>query len=176
MIDPAARPFLGVWDLLAIRDRLPEGAIENHPDLGPEPAGLLIYTESGHVSVQFMRRGRRPWALETEPTDSERLEAAKGFSAYAGRFEVDPAAGLVIHHVQTALIPNRVGVALRRFFSFSEDLLTLRPPRFLRHGVEIERSLLWRRRSGARRSTPGQRRRRIAGDPPGLRNGGKEVS
>jgi len=51
----------------------------------------------------------------------------------------------VLHHVEVALIPNRVGRDLKRFFSFSGDLLTLRPPVALQDGVEVQRSLLWRR-------------------------------
>ena len=141
----AARRFIGVWRLEAIRDRLPDGRVEDHPDFGPNPNGFLLYTESGHVSVQFLRRGRPLWRKEDDPTDAERAEAARGYGAYAGRFEVDEAAGVVRHHVEIALIPNRVGVTLTRFFSFEGDRLTLSPPRFLRNDVEIHRTLEWRR-------------------------------
>jgi hypothetical protein len=47
--------------------------------------------------------------------------------------------------VATALIPNRVGATLTRFFSLEGDRLTLRPPRLRRGGVDIERALTWRR-------------------------------
>ncbi len=141
----AARRFIGVWRLEAIRDRLPDGRVEDHPDFGPNPNGFLLYTESGHVSVQFVGRDRPRWRKEDDPTDAERAEAARGYGAYAGRFEVDEAAGVVRHHVEIALIPNRVGVTLTRFFSFEGDRLTLSPPRFLRNGVEIHRTLEWRR-------------------------------
>jgi hypothetical protein len=141
----AARRFIGVWSLEAIRDRLPDGRVEDHPDFGPNPSGLIVYTESGHVSVQFMRSGRTTWRDEDEPTAAERAEAARGYGAYAGRYEVDEAAGTVLHHVETALIPNRIGITLTRFFSFEGDRLTLSPPLFLRNGVEIHRTLEWRR-------------------------------
>jgi len=140
----AARRFIGVWRLEAIHDRRSDGRAEDHPDFGPDPNGFLVYTESGHVSVQFMGRDRRRWRKENDPTDAERAEAARGYGAYAGRFEVDEAAG-VVRHVEIALIPNRVGVTLTRFFSFEGDRLTLSPPRFLRNGVEIHRTLEWRR-------------------------------
>ncbi len=141
----AARRFIGVWRLEAIHDRRSDGRAEDHPDFGPDPNGFLVYTESGHVSVQFVGRDRRRWRKEDDPTDAERAEAARGYGAYAGRFEVDEAAGVVRHHVEIALIPNRVGVTLTRFFSFEGDRLTLSPPRFLRNGVEIHRTLEWRR-------------------------------
>jgi hypothetical protein len=58
---------------------------------------------------------------------------------------VDEKAGRILHHVETALIPNRVGVTLTRFFSLEGDQLTLRPPRLLRDGLDVERTLIWRR-------------------------------
>jgi hypothetical protein len=144
MIDnPAPRRFNGVWRLAAIRDRLPDGTVQDHPDFGKDVDGFLVYTASGHISVQFMRRDRRPWQREDAPTDTERLDAARGYGAYAGRYEVEEAAGIVLHHVETALIPNRVGVTLVRSFSFEGERLTLSPPRFMRGGDEVERSLVW---------------------------------
>ena len=141
--DPASR-LIGVWRLEAIRDRLPDGRVEDHPDFGPDVDGLLIYTSTGYVSVQFMRRGRTEWR-GASPTDAEREEASRGYGAYAGRFEVDEAAGVVRHHVETALIPNRVGATLERSFSLEGKRLTLSPPVFTRNGVRVERRLVWRR-------------------------------
>jgi len=142
---PAARRFLGVWRLETIRDRSPDGQVQDHPDFGPHVDGLLVYTGSGHVSVQFMRRDRPRWRKEDDPTDTERAEAARGYGAYAGRYEVDETAGVVLHHVETALIPNRVGVTLTRSFSFEGETLTLSPPPSRSDGVEVHRTLVWRR-------------------------------
>jgi len=141
----AVRSLIGVWSLEAIRDRLSDGRVVDHPDFGPGPVGGLVYTESGHVSVNFMRAGRSPWLDEDAPTDLERARSAAGYGAYAGRYTVHEEEGFVLHHVEVALIPNRVGRDLKRFFSFSGDLLTLRPPVALQDGVEVQRSLLWRR-------------------------------
>jgi hypothetical protein len=137
--------LIGVWSLVSIRDRLPDGAVGDHPDFGSDPAGHLVYTASGHVSVNFMRRSRLPWKSEESPTDSERAIAAVGYGAYAGRYTLHPEEGFVLHHVQVALNPNRVGRDLKRFVSISEDLLTLRPPPLVRAGKTVERSLVWRR-------------------------------
>ena len=92
-----------------------------------------------------MRRDRPRWRDEDDPSVAERAEAARGYGAYAGRFEVDETAGVVRHYVETALIPNRVGVTLTRSFSFRGDRLTLSPPPFRRNGVAIHRTLEWRR-------------------------------
>lgn len=144
-LDPVARRFVGVWRLESIQDRLPDGRVEDHPDFGPKVDGVLIYTDEGCVSVQFTRVAREPWKLEESPTDTERADACRVYGAYAGRFEVDEAARAVRHHVEVALIPNRVGTTLTRLFSFEGDRLTLSPPPFRRHGIEIRRSLVWRR-------------------------------
>ncbi len=141
----AAERLVGVWDLVEIRDRTLEGRLEDHPDFGHDPAGRLVYTASGHVSVNFMRLGRPPWALEESPTDAERARAARGYGAYAGRYTVRESEGFVLHHVDVALIPNRVGRDLKRFFSFSGERLTLRPPPLAGTGRPVERSLVWRR-------------------------------
>ena len=137
--------LIGVWSLVSIRDRLSDGAVKDHPDFGPDPAGHLVYTASGHVSVNFMRRSRLPLKSEESPTDSERAIAAAGYGAYAGRYTLHAEEAFVLHHVEVALNPNRVGRDLKRFFSFSQDLLTLRPPPLVRAGKTVERSLVWRR-------------------------------
>jgi len=141
----AARRFIGVWRLEAIRDGSPDGRIQDLPEFGPHVDGLLVYTGSGHISVQFMRQDRPRWRKENDPADTERAEAARGYGAYAGRYEVDEAAGVVLHHVETALIPNRVGVTLTRAFFLDGETLTLSPPPSRRDGVEVRRTLVWRR-------------------------------
>lgn len=137
--------LLGVWSLVSILDRLPDGTVGDHPDFGPDPAGHLVYTASGHVSVNFMRRARRPWKSEESPTEAERAVSAAGYGAYAGRYTLHAEEGFVLHHVEVALNPNRVGRDLKRFFSLSKDLLTLRPPPLVRAGETVERTLVWRR-------------------------------
>jgi hypothetical protein len=142
---PVRARFVGVWNLDAIRDRLADGRVEDPHDLGASPSGVIVYTESGHISVQLMRSGRARWRNEDDPTDAERVEAARGYGAYAGRYEVDEASGTVLHHVETALIPNRIGTTLARSYSFEGDRLTLSPPPFRRDGIEIHRTLVWKR-------------------------------
>jgi len=141
----AADSLVGVWRLEAIRDRKADGLTEDHPDFGPRPDGFLLYTDSGYMSVQFMGRGCPLWSREDDPTEAERATAAAAYGAYAGRFEVDRARSLVHHHVEVALIPNRVGTTLTRRFSLSGDRLTLAPIGARRKGVDVDRMLVWRR-------------------------------
>lgn len=141
----ARERLVGLWRLVSIRERSGGGSESDDPRFGPDPEGRLLYTEDGLVSVHFMRSRRAPWSNEESPTDAERAESAAGYGAYAGRYTVEEAAGFVLHHVDVALIPNRVGKDLQRFFSFSGNRLTLKPPPVIRGGVEIQRSLVWER-------------------------------
>lgn len=143
---PTARQrFVGLWRLVSLRERAGGLTEADHPGFGPDPEGRLLYTESGLVSVHFMRSRRGAWAIEESPTDAERAESAAGYGAYAGRYTVEEAGGFVLHHVDVALIPNRVGRDLKRFFSFSGSRLTLQPPPVIRDGVEVRRTLVWER-------------------------------
>jgi len=141
----AAESLVGVWRLEAIRERYEDGRSEDHPDFGADPDGLLIYTESGYISVQFLRRARPMFTAEDDPTPAERAAAAEGYGAYAGRYEVDEAKALVHHHVEVALIPNRVGRTLTRRFSLSGDRLALSALDARYRGIEVDRTLFWRR-------------------------------
>ena len=137
--------FVGVWRLLSIRQQTGDLPEVDDPAFGADPQGRLLYTASGEVSVHFMRSGRLPWRLEESPTDAERAVAGAGYGAYAGRYTVDEGGGFVLHHVEVALIPNRVGRDLKRFFTFSGDQLTLRPPPRVREEREVRRALMWKR-------------------------------
>ncbi len=145
--------LVGVWSLRSIRDRDSGGAESDAPGFGSDPAGRLIYTASGHVAVNFMKRSRTLWSSEDGHSEAERASAAAGYGAYAGRFTVGEAEGIVIHHVEVALIPNRIGTDLIRAYSLKENdsILILRPPPFVRDNRTArttrmtERALMWER-------------------------------
>ena len=137
--------FVGVWELDGIEDFL-EGK------RGPAPgferaAGLLIYVESGEMSVHFAGASRIPFLREFSPTSSELAAAGAAYGGYAGRWELDESRREVLHHVETAFVPNRVGRTIRRSYSFSEDLFLLRPIPLSPGGEAPNRVLRWRRRA-----------------------------
>jgi hypothetical protein len=152
--------FVGVWELLAIEDieeteerSFLEGQRGGAPAVGFEkPVGLLMYLASGEMSVHFMGLGRTPFRREFFPSPSELAAAGAAYGGYAGRWEVDEARREVLHQVETAFIPNRVGRTIRRSYSFSEDLLLLRPLALSPHDEAPNRVLRWRRRTA--RATP----------------------
>ena len=126
----SASRFLGIWRLVSYTRRQANGTVD-HP-YTEQPIGRLTYDPAGRMSAQLMRPGRRStlpsgvsFAL-ANASDVELREAASGFIAYYGRFDVDEAAEMVIHHVDACLVPSWVGTDLRRQYRFNGDRLFLR--------------------------------------------------
>jgi Lipocalin-like domain len=123
-----AERLVGVWRLVSFETHGPSDTVR-HP-FGRDAAGLLVYTATGHMSGQLMRRGRHvfPSSTITGGSDAEVSSAARGYVAYAGTYSVDDAANVVIHHVTMSLFPNLVGTDQRRLLTLSGDQLELRTP------------------------------------------------
>src|SRR4026207_1105824 len=119
--------FIVAWRLVAFEEEQPDGEII-HP-YGKDPVGLLVYDPSRRMSVQIMRRDRDSFSSaewESAPAD-EIKKAIKGFTAFFGPYEVDEENSIVLHHVEGHVLPESVGKVLRRNFTFSGDVLTLKP-------------------------------------------------
>lgn len=58
-------------------------------------------------------------------SDAELREAAGGFIAYFGTFDVDEPSTSVIHHVEACLVPSWVGHDLKRKYRFQGNRLML---------------------------------------------------
>jgi len=119
--------FVGAWRLVAFEEAGPDGEVA-YP-YGKDAAGLLIYDSSGRMSVQIMSRDRAPLSsvdLQSVPAE-EIKKAVEGFTAFFGTYEVDDANSTVLHRVEGHVLPDSVGKVLRREFTFSGDILTLKP-------------------------------------------------
>ena len=155
---PPPAAIVGTWLLESIVDTLEDGSRSYW--MGPQPTGAIIYSASGHMSVQFMRDPRPilPGApisgadaaklAGTDPFGS--LEAAdlrdvvRGYYAYFGRYEVSSAGNAITHFVETSLRPNEVGVAYKRSIRIEGDQLFISLPAEV-DGVPRQRVLTWRR-------------------------------
>ena len=145
--DSTLAQLVGAWRLVSIEERDADGKRVTPLDYGPEPIGLLIYTATGQMSAQAMRRGRPHL-----PSDDVHLappEQAKaalvGYNAYFGTFEVRAKEGLIIHHVQGSMIPNWEGGQQLRRFTLTGDRLVLEPPAIQAAGQKRVRRLTWER-------------------------------
>jgi hypothetical protein len=142
--------FVGVWDLEEIEEV--EDFLERKK--GPAPGferavGLLIYLSCGLMSVNFAGASRIPFLTEFFPTPSELAAAGAVYGGYAGRWELEKDAPVVVHLPEVSFVPNRVGARVRRSYSFSADSLSLllRPIALAPGETAPERVLRWRRRA-----------------------------
>jgi hypothetical protein len=151
-----ASPVVGTWLLESIVDTLESGSVAYW--MGRHPAGAIIYTASGHVSVQFVRDPRPllPEAAESAPArvagadpfgslgaDGLR-DILGGYYAYFGRYAVSTAGDSITHFVETSLRPTEVGIAYRRAIRIAGDRLFI-SLRAEADGVPRHRGLTWRR-------------------------------
>lgn len=117
--------IMGTWELVSYY-RLDEDGEKIYP-LGEDPKGFLIYTADGYMSAQLMKQGRINYSLEGlhNGTEQEMAEAAHGYHAYSGKYDIDEADGSIYHHNEVSLIPNRLGDVQDRQIQFEEDTISI---------------------------------------------------
>ncbi|MBS1717250.1 MAG: lipocalin-like domain-containing protein [Armatimonadetes bacterium] len=135
----------GVWRLVLIED--------NGVKQANNPFGLLILTESGHISLQISRKDFRQ-KFDSDDIKSakaaERARAFETFGSYFGRYTVDKDKGMLKITVDASLFPNETGTTNFRYFEVSEDTLVLKPVEKDEDGKllprsESKRRLVWKR-------------------------------
>lgn len=150
-----APPIVGTWLLESIVDTLADGSVAWW--MGRRPAGAIVYSASGHMSVQFMRdprpvlpaasldaerlAGDRPFAGLTAEQSRDLLE---GYYAYFGRWQLNPAGDSVTHYVETSLRPAEVGGIYRRKIRLEGDRLYI-SLHVIEEGAPRHRVLTWGR-------------------------------
>lgn len=146
-VPPPARSIVGTWQLVSRRDRDPSGHVLAETGLGATPIGYLIYDAAGHVAAQLAARDRPSTVCDsgrTSPDPNNNANIA-GYSAYFGRYEVDPVAGTVTHILEGALAPADVGKRLTRRFRVSGDSLIIQFEPLALDAVQRTRTLVWQR-------------------------------
>ncbi len=136
--------LVGAWSLVSLYTQDSSGQI-GYP-FGKNAQGRLIYESNGRMAVQLMSPNRPKFA-SGDPlltSETEVRGAFDGYAAYYGSYSVDQSKGVIVHHVEAALIPNWVGTDQVRHFEFDGNRLTLRGP-FTHGGVQEVISLVWER-------------------------------
>lgn len=138
---PAA--VVGTWRLVSYVTETPDGT-RTFP-LGENVSGVAIYTNDGHVSIQFQRNERPKFASGDawRGTLDEERAAFEGFFSYAGRYTLDGARSTVTHHIEVSSAPNYVGIDLVRTFSIVGNRLTLKTPQRQLAGQTSASTLIW---------------------------------
>lgn len=121
--------FVGAWRLESFVTRASNG-LESHP-LGREPAGIIIWDESGAMSAQL----------------GTGQAGAGPYIAYFGTIDVDDAPeGVLTHRVEGASSQRLLEDQVRRFRFVDADTLELCPPP---DADGAQSTLRWRRIRGA---------------------------
>lgn len=138
----AASRLAGTWRLVSFHSRDSSGLI-TYP-FGQDAQGRLIYESNGRMAVQLMDPRRPPFKTDDPlaTSEAEVRAAFGGLTAYYGTYTVDPGAGTIVHHIESAHIPNWAGTDQLRHFEYDGKRLTLKGPLRL-GGVMGTVSLVW---------------------------------
>jgi len=150
--DALAAQLVGSWSLESRVTTTADGRVVTDPGLSAMPRGLLIYDRSGHVAAQLSRPGRTLDMLADECREAQRVKGTAdtaqtilGYDAYFGTYTVDEKAGIVTHHLESALFPGDIGKSIIRHFALTGDTLTIKFNTTQRDGTPITRTLTWKR-------------------------------
>jgi hypothetical protein len=140
-------PIAGSWNLVSMVARSTRG--DEFLPYGPDPAGLLVYTAGGDVTVTLMRTGRPKFASgdPLSGTPEEVRAAFAGFDAYAGTYRIDAGQAAVAHHIELSRFPNWEGTTQIRYFQLEGERLLLRTPPIAALGQEWILDVVWQRRA-----------------------------
>jgi hypothetical protein len=146
---PTKQTIVGAWRLVSIDYSGPNGALAD-PVFGPNPQGIIIYDQSGWMSVQIVTANRpvikRP-ATRTSgvlTADDAKLAAAAfdTYYAYFGTWDYNEDTSVVTHHLKSSLLPYETGLDFSREVVFEGAHLTL-IARSQEQGEARQRTLVW---------------------------------
>ena len=138
--------ILGAWQLESRTVRTSGGEALSDPVLGERPAGRLFYDASGRMALQMMREARtQPISAPGRPADASNPRVILGYDAYFGTFRMNPRDGTITHHVEGSLFPEDLGKDFERRLSVEGDTLTLLFTSRSPDGIEVTRTLRFRR-------------------------------
>jgi hypothetical protein len=116
--DEVAQKIIGAWRYVGT---WVDGVPRNR---GANPTGMIVYTGSGHMSVQIAPDRPRTRA-GAEATPDEAKAAITDYIAYFGTYTIDDR-GVVTHHRQASLQPGDAAAVVRAP-EFKGDRMILRP-------------------------------------------------
>jgi hypothetical protein len=122
----AAGPLVGTWRLVSFEDW--DAAGHRSQPYGEHPRGYFVYDATGHLSVQIMRTPPLPPLSSGDvavATGAEKEAAYDAYLAYFGTYTVDAERGVVVHHVEGALMPTFTGTDQPRQFVLNGDTLII---------------------------------------------------
>ncbi len=107
----------GSWKLESFEIESPEKQLS---PWGRDAHGLLIYANTGHMSVSINK------AIEKDPDQSDEQNLFDSILFYSGTYQLD--GDIIRHQVTNASNPSRIGKEMIRYAEFKGDLMTLVTP------------------------------------------------
>ena len=138
-------PLVGAWKLASFEVRRKNGA--THHPFGNNARGIILYTDTGRVSVSMSQNGR-PQVKSGDMMDASHEEMAasfRGYIGYFGRYEYDAKNNTVLHHVKGSLFPNWIGDTLKRKVKIEGDKLELMTEPTLYGTEDVTAVVTWER-------------------------------
>jgi hypothetical protein len=136
------KELIGTWELV---DYIYSVDGKESKPLGDKPTGFLMYTNDGYVSAQMMKANRPAYESKDLHTGSkeEMAEAAHGYVAYAGKFEIldydqESNTVTVTHSMAVSMNPTWLGNTQKRYATYKDGLLTI-------HADVNEAKIVWRK-------------------------------
>ena len=142
---PSVPPALvGNWTLVAV-DNVTATGMRTHL-YGDHPSGDLRFDAKGGYALQMLSADRSRFARadKARGTDAEDRAAVVGANSHFGRYEVDPAGGVLTFHIDHAFFPNWEGTVQARRYQLMGDTLTYSVPAPTSGGA-VRGEVIWKR-------------------------------
>jgi hypothetical protein len=121
-----AKDIVGTWQLVSYSCKDESGNI-SYP-LGENAVGYIMYTNDGYMSVSMASKNRpkRSSGDLTGGTKEEKIAEAETYITYCGTYEFYE--DRVVHNIEMALFPNRVGSSQVRYYRIKGSRIILTTP------------------------------------------------
>lgn len=137
----AADSLVGSWSLVSLTVAKSGNEVEL---LGPHPQGQLILGNDGRYVLLVLSSDLPKFASgdRQQSTPQENATIARGNVAHFGTYTVDPAAKVIVFHIQKSTFPNWDADVQRRPFTLDGDRLTYITPGAFGYGSS---KVVWQR-------------------------------
>ena len=137
----AADSLVGSWSLVSLTVARSGNEVEL---LGPHPQGQLVFGSDGRYVLLVLSSDLPKFTSgeRQQGTAEENANIARGSVAHFGTYSVDPAARIIVFHIQKSTFPNWDADVQRRPFTLDGDRLTYITPGAFGYGSS---KVVWQR-------------------------------
>jgi hypothetical protein len=121
--EPGKGQLVGAWKFVSSTSQRDDGGTT----WGPDPKGLLIFTDNGRFSLQIMRSDRAKYKSGTRQRASliENQATTRGTLSYFGTYTVSEPDHSIIFHVDSSSYPNLSDTDQKRKVTLEGDTLKI---------------------------------------------------